>query len=440
MNQLFKVNQTIQLDNGKTCIVKEFLGSGGQGEVYHVEYQGQSLALKWYLPGQATKQQQLALYDLQALGTPSASFLFPLYLATADKSAGFGYVMAIRPSNYKNISDLMKRRIEPSFRQLLIATIQLADSFQLLHAKGLFYRDISFGNFFIDPNTGDILICDNDNVTVNGSQNMGVLGTPRFMSPEIVRRDNNPNSDSDLFSLAVLLFYMLMLHHPLEGKNEAEIKCFDLPAMNKLYGFEPLFIFDPNNKSNRPVAGYQDNALIYWAIYPKFLRDLFTKSFTAGLTDVHSRISASEWRRQLLRLKDTIVDCGCSAENFYDEDELKTNGHLKSCWSCQKTLVLPPRIRIKQSTGQEFTVILNNKAELYPYHLYPARTNDITPAVAQVVQHPTNPNIWGLKNLTVDVWTFTDNGVLKTVEQGKSVTLATGITINFGQAQAEIRI
>jgi hypothetical protein len=84
--------------------------------------------------------------------------------------------------------------------------------------------------------------------------------------------------------------------------------------------------------------------------------------------------------------------------------------------------------------------MLNNKAELCPYHLYPARKNDITPAVAQVVQHPTNPNIWGLKNLTAEAWTFTDNGVLKTVEQGKSVTLATGITINFGQAQAEIHI
>ena len=440
MNQLLKLNQAIQLENGKMCIVKEFLGSGGQGEVYRVEFEGQSLALKWYFPQQATAQQRAALEELLAISAPNAHFLFPLHLASSTQNAGFGYLMPIRQSNYKNISDLMKRRIEPSFRQLLTATIQLVDSFQLLHAKGLCYRDISFGNFFIDPNTGDILICDNDNVTVNGSQNTGVVGTPRFMSPEIVRRENNPNSDSDLFSLAVLLFYMLMLHHPLEGKKEAEMKCFDLPAMNKLYGFEPLFIFDPNDTSNRPVTGYQDNAIIYWAIYPKFIRDVFTQSFTAGLNDVHSRIRESEWRRQLLRLKDSIVDCGCGAENFYDEDELKANGHLKPCWNCQKTLVLPPRIRIKHSAGQELTVMLNSNAELYPYHLYPARKNDITPAVAKVVQHPTNPSIWGLKNLTADVWTFTDNGELKTIEQGKSVTLATGITINFGQARAEIRV
>jgi hypothetical protein len=86
------------------------------------------------------------------------------------------------------------------------------------------------------------------------------------------------------------------------------------------------------------------------------------------------------------------------------------------------------------------TVILNTGAELYPYHLYPAKSNKLKPAVAQVVQNPSNPSIWGLKNLTAETWTFSDKGELKTVEHGKSVTLATGITINFGQAQAQIRI
>ena len=65
------------------------------------------------------------------------------------------------------------------------------------------------------------------------------------MAPEIVRGEAKPTTESDLFSLAVLLFYMLMMHHPLEGKKESDIKAFDLPAMNKIYGLEPVFIFDP---------------------------------------------------------------------------------------------------------------------------------------------------------------------------------------------------
>lgn len=437
MNQLLKKGQVIQLDNGESCKVKDFLGSGGQGEVYSAELKGQSAALKWYFPQNATNEQHAALEELLKIGTPSAIFLFPLHLTSFNPGASFGYLMPLRQPNYKNTSDLLKRRIEPSFRHLLIATIQLVDGFAQLHAKGLCYRDISFSNFFIDPDTGDILICDNDNVAVNNTQITGVVGTPRFMAPEIVRRDANPNSDSDRFSLAVLLFYLLMLHHPLEGKKEADIKCMDLPAMNKLFGSEPLFIFDPNNTSNRPVPGYQDNALVYWQLYPQFIKEIFTRSFTNGLRDVNSRVRESEWLRQLLRLKDAIIDCSCGAENFYEQEALKDNDHI-ACWSCQQQLILPPRIRIKHSL-HEMTVMLNNKAELYPYHLYPARNNELSPALAQVVQHPHNPNIWGLKNLNDDPWTFTENGILKTVEHGKSVTLTTGITINFGQATAEIR-
>lgn len=62
----------------------------------------------------------------------------------------------------------MKRRIEPSFRELITACSRWWGNFIQLHAKGFCYRDINFNNVFIDANTGDILICDNDNVDVNG--------------------------------------------------------------------------------------------------------------------------------------------------------------------------------------------------------------------------------------------------------------------------------
>jgi serine/threonine protein kinase len=439
MNQLLKLDQTVQLDNGTSCTVKAFLGAGGQGEVYLADLSGTAVALKWYFAQQATLEQRAALQHLLKVGAPNTHFLFPLALASSTQNTGFGYVMPLRPANYANIADLIKRRVELSFRQLLTATVELTDSFFKLHSKGLCYRDISFGNFFIDPNTGAILICDNDNVTINGTKTTGVSGTPRFMAPEIVRAQTNPNSDSDLFSLAVLLFYLLFLHHPLEGKREAAIKCFDLSAMNQLYGLQPLFIFDPNDNSNYPVRGYQDNALIYWAIYPQFIKDLFIQSFTKGLHDVHSRVRGSEWRQQLLRLKDNIVDCACGAENFYDKDHLQSTGQLPPCWSCQKHLGLPPRIRIKHPS-QEMTVVLNGGTELYPYHLYPARKNELSPAVAKVVQHPHKPDVWGLKNLSPNAWKFTENGAIKTVAQGQSVSLTTGITLDFGQTHAEIRV
>ena len=130
------------------------------------------------------------------------------------------------------------------------------------------------------------------------------------MAPEVVRGDSLPSTQTDLFSLAVLLFYLFLVHHPLEGKKEMAIHSFDLPAMTRLYGTDPVFIFDPLDHSNRPVPGCQDNALVNWPLYPQFLRDLFTRAFTSGITDAaHGRVREGEWRAAMIRLRDSVVYC-----------------------------------------------------------------------------------------------------------------------------------
>ena len=246
MNQILESGQIVNTESGVSCEVGQFLGGGGQGEVYKADVGGKTVALKWYFPAQATPKQREGLETLIKKGPPNDKFLWPLELTSSPDVPGFGYIMPLRGPRFKGIVDLMKRRIEPTFRALATAGLQLADSYLELHAQGFCYRDISFGNVFFDPDSGEALICDNDNVAVDKQEQSGVLGTPRFMAPEIVRGEAKPSTQTDLFSLSVLLFYMLMVHHPLEGKQELAIKCLDLPAMNRLYGTDPLFIFDPD--------------------------------------------------------------------------------------------------------------------------------------------------------------------------------------------------
>ena len=271
---LLKNKQLLLTQTSRTpCRVSRYLGGGGQGEVYRADLKGTSVALKWYFKGTATKDQRYILEDLIAHGPPDNRFLWPIELVSDSNMSGFGYIMGLRGSHYKGLVDLVKGKAKPSFRSLATAGYQLADSYYQLHAKGLCYRDISFGNVFFDPKTGDVRICDNDNVGVNRDKKYrGVLGTPRFMAPEIVCGRSLPDRDSDLYSLAVLLFFMFMVAHPLEGLHETEINCIDLPAMEMLYGTDPLFIFHPTNESNRPDPTIHFNALANWPIYPQFLR------------------------------------------------------------------------------------------------------------------------------------------------------------------------
>ena len=417
-------------ESGNKYTVNQLLGAGGQGEVYSVESNGKVYALKWYYKNTATKSQKEILDNLIQKGQPDASFLWPQDMIFKSYGEPFGYIMPLRPKNYKSIVDMMKRKAEPSFYCLCRAAYNLTKGYNALHGKGYSYRDISFGNVFFDPDTGDALICDNDNVSYNGAES-GVYGTPRFMAPEIVIGKAKPSRNTDLFSLAVLLFYMFMLHHPLEGKREARIKCMDIHAMNQLYGTDPLFIFDPDNKDNRPLAGYQDNALVFWDLYPMQFKELFITSFTVGLKQPNRRITEAKWLDALANLMSEIIICpNCGAEVFYDSHK-EENGVAHTCWGCQKAVTVPSQIVIGSNT-----VLLMANAKLYKHHIDGG--HDMDTVVGEVVQNPNNPNLWGIKNLSKENWTYIKaDGTQIPVSEGRSAAIAKDAKIDFGQMTGE---
>ena len=438
MSGLFPPGKKLTINNtGAHCVVKELLGAGGQGEVYQVNVDGVSRALKWYYPQTSTSEQLATLAKLINAGAPDSRFLWPEDLLVDESSATFGYLMPLRQARFKSISDILSRTVSSSLMSLVTSCANLSDAFLQLHAKGWCYRDISQGNMFFDPKSGDILICDNDNVGVNGSPT-SILGTPRFMAPEVVRRETYPSTQTDLFSLAVMLFFVLMNNHPLDGRKEHEIHCFDLPAMERLYGREPLFIFDPYDKSNEPVPGFQDNALAFWGIYPNFIKDLFTESFTKGLGDpVNGRIRETDWRTRMCQLRDAIFRCSsCGNENFFDVARLSREGGMTgSCWSCRAPLQLPARMRVGGTV-----VMLDPGSQLFAHHLDKDQPMNFSKPLAEVVRHPAEARRLGLKNLTGETWSATVDGTVHEVTPGRSMAVNNGTQIHFGKVDGEIRV
>lgn len=438
MSQLLKIGQTVYTVSSQTpCRIKEFLGDGGQGEVYRAEIGGVQVAVKWYFPHYLKDDPDLQDRLERAIkeGAPTDRFLWPQELVESDDSPTFGYVMPLRESRFKSLNAMMMGRVNPGFRAVATAGFELAHSYSQLHAKGLCYKDISFGNVFLDPDSGEIRVCDNDNVDVNGVKG-GIGGTQGFMAPEVERGEAPPTTRTDLHSLAVLLFYMFMMHHPLCGKLEHGIHCFDQAAKRQRFGDQPLFIFDPNDVSNAPVPGEQTNPLLYWPLYPQMLRDLFIKAFTKGLHEPSKRASENEWKKLMVRLRDSIIFCEhCGRENFYDAEALKATGGTGQCWGCKQALKWPPRIRINGEI-----VMLNHDTVLYPHHLDHDQQFDFSRPVAAVNRNP-NDGRWGLKNLGNSKWTATfPDGRIVDVDSGKTVPIPTGIKINFGKAEGEIRL
>ncbi|MBP2406067.1 Serine/threonine-protein kinase StkP [Streptomyces netropsis] len=431
----------LTIDDGHEAVVTGMLGAGGQGEVYRVSTDQGEKALKWYYPACATAEQRKIVEELVGRDFDDDRFLWPQSFVTG-RGDGFGYLMDVRPDRFKGLPALFRRRLRTTPQALVTAGLHMVEAYQALHSRGIAYRDISWGNIFFDPATGDVLVCDNDNAVVEGEAS-GISGTMEFMAPELVRGDSGaiPGTQTDLHSLSVLLFMLLMNHHPLKGKAELAIRCLDEAAERKLYGKSPLFIFDPDDHRNAPDPTEQGTVLATWAAAPPALRKLFIQNFTEGLRDASRRVRESQWRDALSEVRDTIVVCAsCGRQNMTEP----RSATARACWSCGRTLLLPPRLVITTPPPRtERHVRLGHAARLHAHHVRaePPR-HDYTDAtlVAELTEHPKKPGKFGLANRSDAAWTARrTDGTSQTVAPGQTLPLRSGLTVNLAGAEAVVR-
>nr|WP_278259792.1 FHA domain-containing protein [Nocardioides convexus] len=259
-----------------------------------------------------------------------------------------------------------------------------------MHARGLCYRDISFGNVFFDPGNGNVLICDNDNVGIDNGTGR-VLGTPYFMAPEVVRDTTYrtlPNTDTDRHSLAVLLFYALFLGHPLEGaRTDSGMR--DAQWLMTHFGTDPLFCMHPTRSDNRPAQIVQQ----YWKIYPQFVRDLFVQAFVEGLDQPGARVTEGQWIKALDRLRDGMLACpACGTTNFW-----APGAESVTCWQ-DGTEFRPPYLL---DLGRR-TIAVGPQSTIRSDHL--TSGIDQPTVLARVRQHPEAKDRWGLHNASDFSW------------------------------------
>jgi DNA-binding helix-hairpin-helix protein with protein kinase domain len=414
------------------------IGGGGQGDVYRAAApDGTPVAVKWYKSAWATSDQRRALDDLITRGTPDSRFLWPMdrvELPAESRSPGgasFGYVMPLCEPGFvplvRLVNGTLDPALEPGFAEILHMSQALVESFRLIHLNGLCYRDVSLGNVFFRPATGDIRICDVDNVSVDDGSPK-VLGTPLFMAPEIVRDTGLttfPSRRTDLHSLAVLLFLLLFMEHPLIGRK-VDMGMWDEQHAVRHFGEEPVFVFDPYDFSNRPVKPHVER---YWALYPQFVRDRMLVAFGEGLRTPTARVTEGEWLRTLADLRDCMASCpACGATVFYD----LARNRPQPCHSCGRPLPRP----LVLTVGRRRLVVS-------PHLRFGADVNSPVPAdgppIAETVRHPSMPGRLGLKNMTAVPWTVTMPDATRYVlGPRQAIDLVEGMSIETPTVSAKV--
>ena len=433
------IGTELQTDSFRKITVDKELGRGGQGIVYKVFVDGKPKALKWYFEstfGNKRKQFYENLRNNIQIGSPASSFLWPLDSVASSQYRSFGYVMDLRPPEYVCFTKFLLKQKFDSFRARATAMINIVNSFRQLHNKGFSYQDLNDGNFFINPHDGDVLICDNDNVSYPG-YSTGILGKSGYMAPEIVMGQKMPDKATDRYSLAVLLFMLICKSHPLEGAG-ATPPCMTASIQTIVYGQKPVFVYDPSDKSNRPIRGVHVNAIRMWPALPDYLRAAFERAFSkeamtynpATKSYMAPRIIEKEWLDILIRFRNSIVPCSCRNEEFVNDGNYVCSG-------CGKKLPIASSIRTAHHTVPAYPGVSILRMEMENC----SDDQAIFP-IAEVISapgKPTDPYSFGIKNVSKDIWRCTTStGQQRNLQPGEVMPAKPGIKVFAGKGQFEI--
>lgn len=415
-----KSGDKVNLTNGTQAKIIKELGRGGQGIVYLVDLAGKQMALKWYLKAPDSKFYK-NLEENISKGAPSDAFLWPEYLTRKEKGS-YGYIMKLRPQGYYEFGQyLLAKRQFGSFEAMLNAAMKICEGFYKLHLSGLSYQDLNDGNFFIEPKTGDVLICDNDNVMPDGRMS-GIMGKARYMAPEVVG-GKAPDKYSDRFSLAVILFMLFYGNHPFEGSRVLACPCMTESFEKKFYGSDILFIYD-ENKENRPVRGVHNNVIRRWPAMPQTLQNAFKEQFGKDiLAAPDKRMIEKKWKGVIQSLRDTLVRCPkCGDETFVSDSASPV------CMNCGKSFDLAGKL-----------VFINGREILLSPNTMVYIDDDNQPGI-NVVSIPGDKYPVQLQNITKGSWVVeTQSGKIKSIEPGSCVPIRPGLKLSIGSLKSEIQ-
>jgi tetratricopeptide (TPR) repeat protein/TolB-like protein len=202
--------------------ILEELGSGGMGVVFKAEDTRlkRLVALK-FLPHDLTRDpnaKRRFINEAQLTSSLDHPNICTIYEIDETKDGQLFISMAC----YQGLT--LKQHLEQGplkLEEAIKITIQIAQALTKTHSKGIIHRDIKPANIFI-TDEGQVKLLDfglaklahQSKVTKTGT----TVGTVAYMSPEQARGEEI-DSDSDIWSLGVVLYEMITGQLPFKGEN-----------------------------------------------------------------------------------------------------------------------------------------------------------------------------------------------------------------------------
>ncbi len=445
MKPTLAIGQRLTTQDGASCTIKEYIGRGGQGEVYRVDTPEGEMALKWYHKASfldrinsesfyknIRRNVQQGIPTLST-GDAATQFIWPLKLVPWQCNS-FGYLMKLFPSGYESLSNVIlgcrkdnqTGKLQPvvwsSWFTMITSALNLVHAFDILHSKGLSYQDLNEGGVAMNMKNGDVLICDCDNVSPD-EINLGIRGVMSCMAPEVVC-GSLPNVQSDEYSLAVLLFRLFYHDHPMTGIESVALHGNE--SLNReqvdlyIYGSHPHYCLDRHHPVNKPHPQLHQDVLRLRAVFPEVLLDAFHTVFTTGVKDKSARLTATQWQRVLLQVRDSLVLVNGVEQFFFTPQRRNPPAEARLlCMSDGHQVLVMPGKLLYACHGDDYC-------------------DDFSTPIAKVIATD-NPRILGLYNASGKDWKVIQNGTARICPNKGRMPLLPGMVISLGSQKIEVK-
>jgi serine/threonine-protein kinase len=208
------------------------LNEGGMGNVYkgtHV-LMDKTVAIKVLRPSLAADEKIVARFSREARAASRISHPNAISVTDIGEDANGVVFLVMEFLSGKTLKQVIREEGPLPLPRIVDITRQVGDALAVAHAQGVVHRDLKSDNIMLlDTTTGDhAKVLDFGIAKINepeGSFDGGltapnlVIGTPQYMSPEQCSQDAEIDSRSDIYSLGVILYEMLVGHVPFSGES-----------------------------------------------------------------------------------------------------------------------------------------------------------------------------------------------------------------------------
>lgn len=216
--------------------IEELISEGGMGAVYRATHilMDKKVAVKVLRPSLAADDTIVARFSREAKAASRIAHPHALSVTDFGESENGVVFLVMEYLDGKTLKNEIRSTGPMVLSRVVEIIRQVGSALDAAHAEGVIHRDLKSDNIMLVESNGadwaKVLDFGIAKITERvGSFDPGItapnliIGTPQYMSPEQCSQSSELDSRSDIYSLGVILYEMLIGHVPFTGESTTAI-------------------------------------------------------------------------------------------------------------------------------------------------------------------------------------------------------------------------